>query len=112
MVYRFTGQFTLHRPLMELLTPLDMSGLAIAILRSPQGPHVLVSRIRGVQIDMAAQPGPDYRFSGQIEAEQPVAESVLHRLSLAFTADRIAHHFELLSNAGEPLRSFQGLPPH
>jgi len=106
MVYRFTGRFTLHRPLMELLTPIDMSGLAIAILRSPQGPHVLVSRIRGVQLDMAAQPGPDYHFSGQIEAERSVAESVLHRLSLAFTADRIAHHFKLLSDTDELLQSF------
>lgn len=109
MTYRFTGHFTLHRPLMDLLTPIDMSGLAIAILRTPEGPHVLVSRTRGLNIDMAVQTGPDYSLSGSIEGDRALAESVLSCLSLAFGADRIQHHFELLSENGELLQSFQGL---
>ena len=101
MMLGFSGRFVFDRPLTELATVLDMTGLALTATSSAIRSDDTRLRIMSVNRD-----GPRFTIEGFVHPE--VAEAWLARLAVAFDADGIGYRFVLLDASGAPWRAFEG----
>ncbi|MEJ2131889.1 MAG: hypothetical protein P8Y95_09785 [Gammaproteobacteria bacterium] len=95
----------LPRPLSELATVFDMSGLAVRVVESG-ALHRLESREPGLELNMAPAAGPEYTFDGVISAPLPKGETVLEHVALALDADGVKFEITLLNHNGEVVRRY------
>ena len=97
---RFDGHLKLARPLAELSTVLDMTGLALSVTGSK-----IVSNDAEIALDITRRTSDDWRVDGAICDAR--AEVVLQRLAMAFEADGIDYELTLYDANGRPSCRFE-----
>ena len=99
---RFEGHFELLRPLSDLATVFDMTGVAFTIER-----NAIRCREPGFGLDIDREAATRYRVSGTVDPACHDAVALLTRLGCAFDADGIVYRFTLYDGAGEPTHVFE-----
>lgn len=95
MRHAIDGRIVLQRPLLDLATVLDMTGLGFEMVRG-----ALRSTEVGLSIETISSAPADVALTGQIDDAYLDAEEVLHRLALAMEADGIQFTLRLLDADG------------
>jgi hypothetical protein len=97
---RFDGHLKLARPLAELATVLDMTGLALSVTGSK-----IVSNDAEIALDITRRTSDEWRVDGTVGEAR--AEVVLQRLAMAFESDGIDYELTLYDADGLPSCRFE-----
>jgi hypothetical protein len=95
VMHAFDGTLALRRPLRELATVFEMTGLGVEVVRD-----TLRSTDAGLRVEATANPPDDIALVGAIDDTRLDPEAVLRRLALAMEADGIRFKLRLLDDDG------------
>jgi hypothetical protein len=95
VLHAFEGTLDPRRPLRELATVFDMTGLGFDVVRD-----ALRSNETGLSFDATIASGRGYAVTGSIDDARFDPEDVLWRLAAAMEADGIRFKLELLDADG------------